>query len=39
VDLRIKFAVGEASMTPFTVVIILNIEGALSAWLWMPSPT
>ena len=27
VDLRIKFAVGEAEYTPFTVVIILNIGG------------
>jgi purine-binding chemotaxis protein CheW len=27
VDLRIKFAVGEAEHTPFTVVIILNIGG------------
>ena len=27
VDLRIKFAVGDAEYTPFTVVIILNIGG------------
>ncbi|MDR2837122.1 MAG: chemotaxis protein CheW [Azonexus sp.] len=27
VDLRLKFALGEASYTPFTVVIILNIAG------------